>query len=142
MRNYRDECRADRTRPSVRGRLQPDEDQRPVRVSMEENLQRGGWTGTLWLETSAEDPGRAMTQQVRIVADGLAQNGIPMGLIPAGTGNLLARNLDLPLKELDAIEVALHGHTRAIDLVKITVDDWPPEHFAVMAGIGVDVMIM
>jgi diacylglycerol kinase (ATP) len=26
---------------------------------------------------------------VRIVADGLAQSGIPMGLIPAGTGNLL-----------------------------------------------------
>ena len=33
------------------------------RDSMEENLQRRGWTGTLWLETSAEDPGRAMTQQ-------------------------------------------------------------------------------
>ena len=128
-------------------------------VLMEENLQRRGWTGTLWLEASAEDPGRAMTQQaiakqadlviaaggdgtVRIVADGLAHSGIPMGLIPAGTGNLLARNLDLPLKELDAIEVALDGHTRAIDLIRITVDDRPPEHFAVMAGIGVDAMIM
>ena len=32
-------------------------------VLMEENLHRRGWTGTLWLETSAEDPGRAMTQQ-------------------------------------------------------------------------------
>lgn len=129
------------------------------RTLMEENLLRRGWTGTLWLETSAEDPGRAMTQQaiakqadlvvaaggdgtVRIVADGLAHSGIPMGLIPAGTGNLLARNLDLPLKELNAIEVALDGHTRAIDLVRITVDDRPPEHFAVMAGIGVDAMIM
>ena len=66
-------------------------------VLMEENLQRRGWTGTLWLETSAEDPGRAMTQQaiakqadlviaaggdgtVRIVADGLAHSGIPDGL--------------------------------------------------------------
>ena len=79
---------------------------------------------------------------VRIVADGLAHSGIPMGLIPAGTGNLLARNLDVPLNELDAIEVALDGHTRAIDLIRITVDDRPPEHFAVMAGIGVDAMIM
>ena len=129
------------------------------RARMEEHLLRKGWTDTLWLETSAEDPGRAMTQQaaaehvdlvvaaggdgtVRMVADGLAHSGIPMGLIPAGTGNLLARNLDLPLTEVDAIEVALEGHTRAIDLVKIIVDDRPPEHFAVMAGIGVDAMIM
>ena len=65
-----------------------------------------------------------------------------MGLIPAGTGNLLARNLDLPLDEVAAIEVAFDGHTRAIDLIKIIVDDRPPEHFAVMAGIGVDAMIM
>jgi diacylglycerol kinase (ATP) len=129
------------------------------RALMEEHLLRQGWTDTLWLETSAEDPGRAMTRRaiaeqvdlvvaaggdgtVRIVADGLAHSGIPMGLIPAGTGNLLARNLDLPMTELDAIEVALDGHARAIDLVKIIVDDRPPEHFAVMAGIGVDAMIM
>ena len=66
----------------------------------------------------------------------------PAGLVPAGTGNLLARNLDLPLEEIDAIEVALGEQRRPIDLVKITVDDRPPEHFAVMAGIGVDAMIM
>src|SRR3712207_3279824 len=46
-----------------------------------------------------------------------------MGLIPAGTANLLARTLDLPLGELSAIEVALGGHIRRIDLVRITVDD-------------------
>lgn len=129
------------------------------RAGMEGTLLRKGWTKTLWLETSADDPGRSMTQQavaeevdlvvaaggdgtVRIVADGLAHTGIPMGLIPAGTGNLLARNLDLPLQEGDAIEVALDDHTRVVDLVKITVDDRPSEHFAVMAGIGVDAMIM
>jgi diacylglycerol kinase (ATP) len=68
------------------------------------------------LETSAEDPGRAMTRQavaeqvdlvigaggdgtIRYVADGLAHTGIPLRLVPVGTGNLLARNLDLPLEE-------------------------------------------
>jgi diacylglycerol kinase (ATP) len=52
---------------------------------------------------------------VRIVADGLAHTGTPMGLIPAGTANLLAPNLDLPLEEGPAIEVAPrrpHPHHR------------------------------
>ena len=137
----------------------------PTKVSdkfhalVEESLQRNGWSNTLWLETSAEDPGRAMTRQavteqvdlvigaggdgtIRYVADGLAHSGIPMGLVPAGTGNLLARNLDLPLEEMEAIEVALGGQVRLMDLVRITVDDRPPEHFAVMAGIGIDAMMM
>jgi diacylglycerol kinase (ATP) len=129
------------------------------RAQMEESLQRDGWGNTLWLETSVEDPGRAMTKQavaeqvdlvigaggdgtIRYVADGLAHSGIPLGLVPAGTGNLLARNLDLPREEVDAIEVALDRHLRVVDLVRITVDDRPPEHFAVMAGIGVDAMMM
>ena len=129
------------------------------RELVEKTVQREGWVDTLWLETSATDPGRAMTKEavaagvelvvcgggdgtVRIVADGLAGTGIPMGLIPAGTGNLLARNLDLPLDEGAAIEIAFGGHTRGIDLIKLTVDDGEPEHFAVMAGIGVDAVIM
>jgi diacylglycerol kinase (ATP) len=137
----------------------------PTKVSdkfhalVEDSLQRNGWSSTLWLETSAEDPGRAMTRQavaeqvdlvigaggdgtIRYVADGLAHTGIRMGLVPAGTGNLLARNLDLPLEEVEAIEVALGGQVRQMDLVRITVDDRAPEHFAVMAGIGIDAMIM
>jgi len=130
-----------------------------LRALMEDSLQRKGWVETLWLETSVEDPGRAMTRRavaeevdlvigaggdgtIRSVADGLAHTGIPLGLVPAGTGNLLARNLDLPLEEVDAIDVALDGQQRRIDLVRITVDDRAPEHFAVMAGIGVDAMIM
>ena len=40
------------------------------------------------------------------------------------------------------IEVAFGDHTRIIDLIKITVDDVPGEHFAVIAGLGVDAMIM
>ena len=122
-------------------------------------LQRDGWVDTLWLETSADDPGRAMTRRavteqvdlvvcaggdgtVRVVADGLADTGIPMGLVPAGTGNLLARNLDLPLDEVAAVEVAFGGYTRAIDLIEVNADTHAPEHFAVMAGLGVDAMTM
>jgi YegS/Rv2252/BmrU family lipid kinase len=137
----------------------------PVKVSdgfrelVDEALPRHGFAPALWLETSEEDPGRGMTQEavaagvdlvlgaggdgtIRLVADGLANTGIPLGLIPAGTGNLLARNLDLPLDETTALRIALTGETRTIDLIKISVDDRPAEHFAVMAGIGVDAVIM
>ena len=65
-----------------------------------------------------------------------------MGLVPAGTANLLARNLDLPLEEEAAVDIAFAEHTRTIDLIKLIVDDRPPEHFAVIAGIGVDAMII
>ena len=65
-----------------------------------------------------------------------------MGLVPAGTANLLARNLDLPLEEDAAVDIAFAEHTRTIDLIKLIVDDRPREHFAVIAGIGVDAMIM
>jgi len=129
------------------------------RQMVEEALPRHDFQPPWWLETSAEDPGRGMTQQavaagvdlvlgaggdgtIRLIADGLANSGIPFGLIPAGTGNLLARNLDLPLDHAAALRIALTGRTRKIDLIRITVDDRPAEHFAVMAGVGVDAVIM
>ena len=137
----------------------------PIKVSdefrhhVEECVSRRGWADPVWLETSEEDPGRGMVQRamadrvdlvvcaggdgtVRVVADGLAQSGIPMGLVAAGTGNLLARNLNLPLEESAAVETAFGGCPRTIDLIKLVVDDGEPQHFAVMAGIGVDAVIM
>jgi diacylglycerol kinase (ATP) len=118
-----------------------------------------GWSDPIWLATPADNPGQAITADVvsanpdrviavggdgtvRIVADRLAQSGIPMAVVPVGTGNLLARNLEIPLSELDALEVAFGEHTRDIDLIKLTVDGVPGEHFAVIAGLGVDAMIM
>jgi diacylglycerol kinase (ATP) len=122
-------------------------------------LKSRGWDRALWLETTAEDPGRAMTEQavrenvdlvlgaggdgtIRVICSGLAHTGIPFGLIPAGTGNLLARNIGIPLDEVAALDVAFDGVDKAIDLVRLAVDDKPPDHFAVMAGIGLDAVIM
>ncbi len=122
-------------------------------------LDRAGWGDVLWLETSEDDPGQGRAAEalqagvervivaggdgtVRAVAEGLAGSGTPLGIVPAGTANLLDYNLGLPRTEEPAIEVAAAGTTRAIDLVKITVDGERTQHFAVMAGAGLDAMIM
>ena len=64
------------------------------------------------------------------------------GIIPAGTGNLLARNLDIPLYLRSAIDIALNGQDRAIDMVKVGGDGIEDTHFMVMAGMGFDAAIM
>lgn len=48
------------------------------------------------------------------VAQALLQNTIPMGIIPLGTFNYVARALGIPLDPLDAAHVVLHGHRHAI----------------------------
>ncbi|MFT4167198.1 MAG: diacylglycerol kinase family protein [Microlunatus sp.] len=118
-----------------------------------------GWAPPLWLETTVDDPGRAQTAQavaqkvdlvlgaggdgtIRVICSGLAGTGIPFGLIPAGTSNLLARNLGIPRDEAAALRVALDGQTKAIDLIRLTADGKGEDHFAVMAGVGVDAVIM
>jgi diacylglycerol kinase (ATP) len=129
------------------------------RRHVEYELKIRGWDRALWLETTTEDPGQAMTAQavrenvdlvlgaggdgtIRVICSGLAHTGIPFGLIPAGTGNLLARNIGIPLDEVAALGVAFDGVDKAVDLVRVKVDDQPPDHFAVMAGIGLDAVIM
>lgn len=137
----------------------------PVKVSdtfrerAESALAAAGWTEVTWLQTSEDDPGQGRAAEavryaadrvivaggdgtVRAVADGLAGSGIPLGIVPAGTANLLAYNLGLPRREQSAIEVAATGRPRPIDLVKITIDGRHSQHFAVMAGAGLDAMIM
>ena len=98
-----------------------------------------GWSTPRWYETTIDDPGRSMAHEaalggaelvvvcggdgtVRTVCAELAGTGIPVGVVPAGTGNLLARNLALPLYLNAAIDVALNGQDRAIDLVRVTGD--------------------
>ncbi|HET7901686.1 MAG TPA: diacylglycerol kinase family protein [Candidatus Nanopelagicales bacterium] len=78
---------------------------------------------------------------VNSVAAGLAGTGVPMGILPAGTGNLLARNLGLPLGLRDAASVALTGRDRTVDLIDVGLGGRVMT-CAVMAGIGLDAVLI
>ena len=78
---------------------------------------------------------------VTAVAAGLADTGVPLGILPAGTGNLLARNLDVPLGLQAAAATAFTGLDRRVDLVDIGLGGRVAVS-TVMAGIGLDAVLI
>jgi diacylglycerol kinase family enzyme len=80
---------------------------------------------------------------VRAVAEAFEDSGVPLALLPSGTGNLLARNLRLPLNDVAAsIRIAFTGRIRAVDMAVADLEDDDGARsrhaFLVMAGIGLD----
>ncbi|MEJ8544993.1 diacylglycerol/lipid kinase family protein [Brevibacillus borstelensis] len=67
------------------------------------------------------------------VANGLAGSEIPLGSIPAGSGNDFARGLRIPKQSRQALEKVLSGQKRKIDIVRIH-----DEVFINAAGVGFD----
>ena len=121
-----------------------------VRSAMSEQ----GWDEPVWLETTAEEPGAGQAAQavrdgvdlviacggdgtVTACADGVAGSGVPLGILPLGTGNLLARNLGLPLDLDAALVTALTGTNRRLDTGSAN-----GHTFVVMAGIGFDAKML
>jgi diacylglycerol kinase (ATP) len=122
------------------------------------------WAETLWYETTEEDPGTGQAKQaieagadmviaaggdgtIRAVAQELGGTSTSLALLPSGTGNLLARNLDLTLDDLEnSIRVAYDGVDRKIDLAWAAIrrEGGTVERAAylVMAGFGLDAKML
>ena len=153
-------------------------DLRPVRERITAFSRANGWGEPVYLETTADDTGAGQAAAalrdgvdlvctlggdgtVRNVASVLVGTEMPLGILPAGTGNLLARNLDLPVGLEAALAVALTGRNRRIDVGELRIGAADPvpdvdtepaadevglgpqtHHFLVMSGIGMDAAIM
>jgi len=69
--------------------------------------------------------------------DAMVGHGVTLGILPAGTANLLATNLGIPHDLDQALDIALHGRNRPLDVGTIN-----GEHFTVMAGLGFDAQMI
>lgn len=131
-----------------------------LRKSVNAAATAAGWAETLWFSTSKEDPGqqaarRALRQgasvvlaaggdgTVRAVAEALRDSEACLAIVPSGTGNILARNMQLPLGSIDeSTAIAFGGVDKPIDVgvASITTESGETnDHvFLVMAGLGLD----
>ena len=125
------------------------DDDADVRAQVEQACADREWPAPAFYETTVEDPGVGQAQQAladgaslvisiggdgttRAVAEAMADSGVPLGIIPAGTGNLLARSLATPLDLAKALDVVFDGRTRAIDIGELSADGRESEAFLVM----------
>ncbi|MEU7860442.1 diacylglycerol kinase family protein [Nonomuraea sp. NPDC049141] len=92
-----------------------------ARKKVREALEQGAELVFVW-------GGDGMVQRC---ADVMAGSGVPMAVLPAGTGNLFATNLGIPIDLEEAVEIGFHGRREKLDLGLLN-----GEHFAVMAGAG------
>lgn len=126
-----------------------------------EAIGEGATPEITWWETTKEDPGQGAAKDalaagadliivaggdgtVRAAAEHLADvsSDAQLGIIPLGTGNLLARNLEVPINDVPAAFTrALEGDARPIDVgwVEVELASGSERHaFAVMVGFGID----
>jgi diacylglycerol kinase family enzyme len=127
----------------------------------------GGWEPTLWMATSDSETGgpqtlRALVQNathilvsggdgtIRGVAEALVISGrtdVTMGIVPSGTGNVLARNLGLELGNLQrAVTAGLTGKHYTVDVGRADLEfangEVDQRFFTGIAGVGLDARIM
>jgi YegS/Rv2252/BmrU family lipid kinase len=69
--------------------------------------------------------------------DAVAGTETAVAILPAGTSNLLAKNLGVPHDLAEAVQIGLHGNRRRLDTGSVN-----GERFMVMAGAGFDAQMI
>lgn len=148
------------------------DDLEAAKTMLSQGCQRHGWPEPTWVETTEAETGEQQSRDavaagaevvaslggdgtVRAVATGLLGTDVALGLLPAGTGNLLARNLGLPVDSLEeAMESMVGGTEHRIDVGLVRTGHAQPnvgreaeradgeQVFLVMTGLGLDGEIM
>ncbi|RWZ53228.1 diacylglycerol kinase [Labedella phragmitis] len=135
-----------------------------LKATVAREAESAGWQETLWFETSVEDTGAGVTKKaleegasmvlaaggdgtVRAVAEAMYDSDASLALLPSGTGNLLARNLNLTLDDLDtSVNAAFAGKNRNMDIALMDIRDENGKisrhAFLVMAGLGLDAKML
>ena len=118
-------------------------------LELRRELERQGVTDPIWHEVpksrkAPKQVKRALAEGANLVfawgGDGMVQRCVDaidgkaaLAIIPAGTANLFASNLEIPQDIEQAVRIGLGGHRRTLDVGRMN-----GERFAVMAGAGFD----
>jgi YegS/Rv2252/BmrU family lipid kinase len=119
-------------------------------MELRRELERQGVADPMWVEVpksrfAPKQVKRALADGADLLfvwgGDGMVQRSIdamagsetPLAILPAGTANLLATNLDIPQDIEQAVLIGLRGQRRKLDVGRFN-----GERFAVMAGAGFD----
>lgn len=141
----------------VIGRRRPG---RPIAKAVRDTHQllvAAGWTAERVVVTRKKDlrkrVGAAVDAKVDVVVavggDGavlqavqrLVGTSVGLGIVPMGTGNLLATNLEIPRPLPEAVQVLLTGGRRQIDVGRLKVGK-KERFFSVACGVGFDAKVM
>lgn len=136
-----------------------------AQASIRKAVASANWPEPLFLETTVADPGYSQARKalswgadvvlvgggdgtVRVVAEVLKHTDTAMGLVPLGTGNLLARNLELSINDLESnVQTALFGLQRRIDTATMELENsvsgaHSVHTFLVIGGVGLDAEVV